>query len=120
MEALRAAVRRPGGDWTPTLEAARLAEVRRWDGATMRRALAALGALDAATVARVVLAAAVRDELALWERSPELARWLGALGDDAPSVGERDDAVGGERAAPARTGRSSRRSPGRPRGGAGC
>jgi ParB family chromosome partitioning protein len=35
---LRAAVRRHGGPAVAGLEAARLAEVRRWDGATMRRA----------------------------------------------------------------------------------
>jgi ParB family chromosome partitioning protein len=85
-EVLRAAVRRHGGASAPNLEAARLAAVRRWDGAGMRRALAVLGALDAATVARVVLAATVRDELTTWEGHPELARWLGVV-DDAEAGG---------------------------------
>jgi ParB/RepB/Spo0J family partition protein len=84
-EVLRAAVRRHGGPAAADLEAAKLADVRRWDGAGMRRALAVLGALDAATAGRVVLAAAVRDELTTWERHPELARWLGAVEDAAPA-----------------------------------
>jgi ParB family transcriptional regulator, chromosome partitioning protein len=89
-EVLRAAVRRHGGDWTPALEAARLAEVRRWDRAGVRRALAALGALDAATAVRVVLAAAVRDELTTWDRHPGIARWLGVVADADGVAGPGD------------------------------
>ena len=84
-ELLRTAVRRHGGDWTPNLEAARLAEVKRWDGPSMRTALAALATPDAPTVVRVVLAAAVRDELTAWENYPELARWLGVVAPPAPA-----------------------------------
>jgi ParB/RepB/Spo0J family partition protein len=95
-EALRAAVRRHGGPAAADLGAAKLAEVRRWDGAGMRRALAVLGALDAATVVRVVLAAAVRDELTTWDRHPELARWLGAVeASEADGAGEGNGAGDG-------------------------
>jgi ParB family chromosome partitioning protein len=88
-ERLLGTIRRHGGDWTPYLEAAKLADVTRWDGKAMRRALAALAAPDAATVVRVVVAAAVRDELETWEQYPELARWLGVL-DPLDPTGEPD------------------------------